>query len=103
MEEEFIVKTVAEGTTRTSQDIELVLSTMGGQSFKDRYCGSVAAVVEKVGGVITKQRIRWGEENDPNFNAAQQRNADSLLAATVKAVEGGGDPSELVVKFVVKK
>jgi hypothetical protein len=103
MEEEFAVRTQREGSARVTPDIEAVLSTMGGQSFRDRHLGSVSAVVEKVGGVITKQRLRWGDENDLSFNDAHLKNAETLLAATVKAVETGGDPSELVVKFVVKR
>jgi hypothetical protein len=103
MEEEFAVRTQREGTARVTPDIEDVLSTMGGQSFRDRYCGTVSAVVEKEGGVITKQRLRWGEENDVNFNAVHQKSAEILLAAATKAVESGGDPSELLVRFVVKK
>lgn len=103
MEEEFIVRTIREGTVATNTDIEETLTAMGGQGFRERYCGSVAAVVEKNGGIITKRRINWGTDNDPLFNESQKRNADVLLAAALKAVEGGGDPSELLVKFVVKK
>ena len=104
MEEEFAVRTSREGTIDTNIEIEDTLNIMGGQGFKDRYCGTVAAVVEKSGGRITKQRLNWGEENDPKFNDAQMRNATVLLAAAVKALEtSGGDPSELRVKFIVKK
>ena len=102
MEEEFNVKTLREGNVKTNQDIESILNVMACEGFNNRYLGVVAAVVEKTDGRITKQKLNWGEANDPNFNKAQQKNADALLAATVKAVEGGGDPSEMKVKFVVK-
>lgn len=100
--EEFIVKRVVEGTVKSTPEIETICNTMGGQGFNERYLGWVAAVVEVVGGVVTKQRLTWGPENDPNFNRSQQKNAELLLAASVKAAQGGGDPTELKVKFVVK-
>jgi hypothetical protein len=103
MEEEFVVKSSGEGSLPMTKEIDAVLSTMGCQGFNDRAVGSVKVVVEKEGGKITKQRLVWGEDNDPAFNAAQQRSADLLLATAVKAVEGGGDPSDLIIKFVVKK
>lgn len=103
MEEEFVVKTVSEGNTIITADINEILKAMGCASFNNQYIGSVKAVVEKSGGRITKQRLVWGEDNDPKFNESVQRSADQLLAATVKAVEGGGDPGEAVIKFVVKK
>ena len=98
--EEFIVKRIVEGTVRATPDIETICNAMGSQGFNERYLGAVAAVVEVV--VVTKQRLNWDAANDPNFNRSQQRNADALLAATVKAAQGGGDPTELRVRFVVK-
>lgn len=103
MEEEFIVKSNSEGTVPVTTDITQTLSTMGCQGFNERYLGSVKAVVEKSGGRLTKQKLVWAEENDPKFNESQSKNADLLLAAATKAVEGGGDPSDIIVKFVVKK
>jgi len=102
MEDEFIVKRIVEGTAKSTPDIESICNAMGAQAFTERYLGSVAAVVEVVGGVVTKQRLQWAPENDPNFNRAQQKNADSLLLAAVKAAQGVGD-SEIRVKLVVKK
>jgi len=102
MNEEFIVKRIVEGNTKTTPDVETICNTMAGQAFNERYLGSVAAVVEVVGGIVTKQRLNWNAANDPNFNRTQQKNADALLAATIKAAQGGGDPSEIKVKIVVK-
>lgn len=102
MEEEFIVKTHVEGTARPTEDIKQIFKSMGCQGFNDGYLGTVAAVVEIENGVITKQRLNWGADNDPKFNSTQQKNADALLAAAVKAAQGGGDPSEIKVKFIVK-
>lgn len=102
MEEEFIVKTLVEGTAKTTEDITRIFKAMGCQGFNDGYLGTVAAVVEIEGGVITKKRLNWGSENDPKFNSAQQKNADALLEAAIKAAQGGGDPCEFKVKFVVR-
>ena len=103
MEELLEVRAVGEGTIAIDRDINGVLSTMGCQGFNERYLGSVKAVVEKSGGKITKQRLVWGDDNDPKFNETQSKNATALLGAVVKAVEGGGDPAEMIVKFVVRK
>jgi hypothetical protein len=104
MEEEFVVKRAYEGNVKLTPDIESVCNTMGCQAFNERYLGAVAAVVEMTGGVITKQRLNWAAENDPNFNRAQQKNADLLLASAVKAVQAGGvDPADLRVKIIVRK
>jgi len=102
MNEEFIVKRIVDGNTKTTTDVETICNAMAGQAFNERYLGSVAAVVEIVGGVITKQRLNWDAANNPNFNRSQQKNADALLAATIKAAQGGGDPSEIRVKILVK-
>jgi hypothetical protein len=104
MEEEFIVKRGLEGNVKITSDCETICNTMGCQSFNDRYLGSVAAVVEMEAGIITRQRLNWGVDNDPNFNRAQQKNADALLAAVVKAVQAGGvDPADMKIKLIVKK
>lgn len=103
MEEEFLVKSVSEGTTPSTREVTEILKAMGCASFNNQYLGSLKVVVEKLDGRITKQRLVWGEENDPKFNESAQKSADALLASAVKAVEGGGDPGELTVKFVVKK
>lgn len=103
MEQEFIVKRGIEGNVKISSECETICSTMGCQSFNDRYLGAVTAVVEMEAGVITKQRLNWAVENDPNFNRAQQKNADALLAAAVKAVQAGGvDPADLRIRVVAK-
>lgn len=102
MEEEFNIRTLREGTAKSTPDIEAIFNAMGGDGFRTRYLGTVAAVVEKSGGRITKQRLNWGDDNDPKFNETHQKNADALLAATVKAVEGGGDPTDLRTKFTTK-
>ncbi|MBI3136721.1 MAG: hypothetical protein HYZ14_18755 [Bacteroidetes bacterium] len=103
MEELFEVRAAGEGTVAVGTEINTILSSMGCQGFNERYLGVVKAVVEKAEGRITKQKLVWGEENDPKFNESQQKNATALLGAAIKAVEGGGDPAELVVKFVVRK
>jgi len=103
MEEEFIVKFVNLGTVVPNEDINQILNTMSCEGFAGRYLGWVKADVEKSGGRITKQRLVWGPDNDPKFNETQNKNATTLLAAVVKAVEGGGDPTEGIIKFVVKK
>jgi hypothetical protein len=104
MEQEFIVKRGIEGNVKITAECETICNTMGCQSFNDRFLGSVTAVVEMEGGVITKQRLNWAAENEPDFNRAQQKNADALLAATVKAVQAGGvDPADIRLKFVAKK
>lgn len=103
MEEEFVVKSHSEGTVPVTADITRILSTMGCLGFNERNLGSVKAVVEKVDGKITKQKLVWAEDNDPKFNESQLRNANELLSAAIKAVEGAGDPSDIYVKFVTKK
>ena len=102
MEEEFIVKTHVEGTARATEDMNQIFKAMGCQGFNDGFLGTVAAVVEIEGGRITKQKLNWGADNDPKFNSAQQKTADALLEAATKAAQGGGDPSEIKAKFVVK-
>jgi hypothetical protein len=103
MEELIEVRATGEGTVPVDREINTVLSSMGCLGFNERYLGTVKAVVEKVGGRITKQKLVWGDDNDPKFNQTQEKNAAALLGATVKAVEAGGDPAELLVRFVVKK
>lgn len=103
MEELFEVRATGDGTVEIDQSINQVLSTMGCVGFNVRSLGTVKAVVEKIDGKITKQRLVWGEENDPRFNEAQSKNASALLDAVTRAVQAGGEPAELVVKFVVKK
>lgn len=102
MEEEFIIRTLREGSVKSTPEIEDILNVMGCETLKSRFLGSVAAVVEKADGRITKQRLNWGADNNPKFNESNQRNADLLLQATVKAVEGGNDPSEMRIRFVAK-
>lgn len=104
MEEEFIVKTMSDGGVVPTADIKQIMNTMGCLGFNTQATGSVKVVVEKNEGRITKQRLVWGDDNDPKFNESQQRNADALLAAAIKAVEASGtEPSEAILKFVVKK
>ena len=103
MEEAIEVRASGEGTVAVDREINTILSTMGCLGFNERYTGTVKAVVEKAGGRITKQKLVWGDENDPKFNETQEKNATLLLGAAVKAVEGGGDPADLMVKFIVRK
>ena len=103
MDINYIVRTHREGTINTDASIEETLNKMGQDALTTRTLGSVVAIVEKVAGRITKNKLRWGEDNDPKFQGIMERNADALLAQTLKLVEGGGDDDDIRVKFVAKK
>ncbi|MCB9223686.1 MAG: hypothetical protein H6582_05855 [Crocinitomicaceae bacterium] len=104
MELDFDVNTHREGTIDTNDTIESIINKMACDCFTNRITGSVVAVVEKTGGEITKNKLKWGEDNDPKFQSILQRNADTLLLEVLSRVKGGGnDPEELRVKIVVKK
>lgn len=82
--------------------METIISGMGCTSFKNRALGSVVVIVEKVAGKITKEKVKWGEGNDPLFNESQSRDANALLPLAVKQVNGGGDDGEIRIKLVAK-
>lgn len=103
MEEDFIVRTVREGTVNVNTAIEDEITKMGQTAFSIRNLGSVTVLVERSGGVNTKEKIRWGAGNDPKFNDAMKASADVILANAVKLVEGGGDDGDLRVKIISKK
>ncbi|MEO9533588.1 MAG: hypothetical protein ABJG68_01210 [Crocinitomicaceae bacterium] len=103
MDENFIVRTHREGTIDSTAPIEATLNKIGKDILDTRLLGSVVAIVEKEGGRITKQKLRWGEDNDPKFNTTFGEIANTLLADTVKASEGGGDTNDLRIKVVGKK
>lgn len=103
MDENYIVRTHREGTIESTAGIEATLTKMGKDILDTRLLGSVVAIVEKVDGRISKQKLRWGEDNDPKFNTSMNELATVLLADTVKASEGGGDNNDLRVKVVGKK
>jgi hypothetical protein len=103
MDVNYIVRTHREGTIDSTPSIEATLNKMGKANLDTRLLGSVVAIVEKVDGRITKQKLRWGSDNDPKFNSSMNELATVLLADTVKASEGGGDTNDLRVKYVGKK
>lgn len=103
MEQEFVVKFVSEGTFDMSPDIDKILGVMGCDGFNNRYLGSVKAVAEKVDGKIVKQKLVWGEDNDPKFNETHMRNATVLLGALVNAVDVHREPSDGTIKYVIKR
>lgn len=101
-EQNFDVVTHREGTMRTDPSIEAIVTRMGIQSFNDRELGAVAAVVEKVAGKITKEKLNWKEGSSVKFQENQRVNAEALLAACVKLVNGNGDDGEIKVKVKAK-
>ena len=101
--DDFIVRTVREGTLKTTQEIEDLINKIAKPRFDDRYLGSVVVIVEKEAGKITKQKYRFAADNDPNFDAKVKPDAEALLAAVVKLVNGGGDEEEVRLKVVSKK
>lgn len=102
MERDFTVRSHREGTVDTTPDMELVISNMGCNGFNKRALGTVTIVVEKVDGAITKQKIKWGVDNEPVFNETQTKDADALLAGAVKQVDGGGENGEIRIRIATK-
>lgn len=103
MEEDFIIRTHREGTVSTTTDIENTFNTMGCTILNTRLLGHVTIVVERVDGVNTKERTKWGDDNDPKFDSALAADAKTLLSQAIKAVEGNGDNGDLRLKVVGKK
>ena len=103
MEEDFIVRTHREGTVATNTDIENTFNKMGCSILNTRLLGSVTIVVERVDGVTTKERIKWGDENDQKFDQLLAADANTLLSQAAAAVKGHGDNGDLRLKVVGKK
>ena len=103
-EEDFIIRTLREGTVQTDQAIEAIVTQMGTTLMTDRSLGTVVIVAEMVNGQITKQNIRWAQGNDPAFDKALDPMAKKLLPEVVRVVQGGGGGNgDLKVKVVAKK
>ncbi len=102
MERDFLVRSHREGTVDTTADMETIISNMGCIGFNKRALGKVTIIVQKTGGEITKQKVKWDEANDPIFNESQRKDADSLLPMAVKVVDGGGDDGEIRIKLIAK-
>jgi len=103
MDVNYIVRTHREGTIDSTPEIEATLNKMGEKALETRTFGSVVAIVEREAGKTTKQKLRWGEDNDPKFNSVMGEEAKLLLAQTVKASDGGGDTNDIRVKIVGKR
>jgi hypothetical protein len=103
MEEDFIIRTHREGTVETTTDIENTFNTMGCSVMNTRLLGAVTIVVERIGGINTKERINWAADNNPKFDSLLDADAKTLLSQAIKAVEGGGDNGDLRLKFVGKR
>ena len=103
-EEDFIIRTLREGTVQTNQAIEAIITQMGSTLMTDRSLGSVVIIAEMVNGQMTKENIRWGQGNDPAFDKALDPMAKKLLPEVVKVVQGGGGGAgDLKLKVVAKK
>ena len=103
MEEDFIVRTHREGTAKVTTDMELTISSMGCTCFNNRDLGRVTIIVERERGVIIKEKIKWGKDNDSKFDETMSNDAKTLLEQSIKAVEGGGDDDDVRIKIVAKK
>ncbi|MFT4599922.1 MAG: hypothetical protein ACI857_000089 [Arenicella sp.] len=103
MDINYIVRTHREGTIDSTPEIETRLTSMGCDILRTRTLGSVVAIVEKEAGIITKQKLRWGEDNDPKFQGIVQADADLLLADAVRASTGGGEDNDIRLKIVGKR
>ena len=101
MEEEFIVESLREGTTRISNDMEHTISNIGSKCFQNRDLGDVIVEVERLNGIINKQII-WGETNSRRFNENLNSDVERLLNQSVRAVEGSGDDNGVRIKMVAK-
>ena len=102
--EDFIIRTVREGTIKTNDDIEGIINKIGKGRLDDRLLGKVTAIVEKEKGVITKALYRFADDNEPAFNDKVKADAEALVAAAKKAIEGnGGDDVEVRIRVVAKR
>ena len=104
MEEDlFVVRTLREGTVKTNDNIESILTNMGSVALRSRNLGKVRVVVEKVGGQFTKQKVVFLDTNDQAFNAEHEQNANILLTECIKVVDGNGNDGEFKVIVTSKK
>lgn len=105
IEEDFIIRTLREGSIRTDQAIEAIITQMGITLMTDRFLGSVAVLTEVENGQVTRAKIRWGQDNDPAFDKSLQPMAEKLLAEEERILlaAGPGGPGNLKIKIVAKK
>jgi hypothetical protein len=103
--DDFIVRTNIETNFQSNQSVTQTLTKMGCDCFTSRALGKVRVVVELEQGHITKERIKWVDQTDPNFKAVQQQNAELLLQEITSIVraQGNGGDGEFKVVVVAKK
>ena len=103
-EEDFIIRTVREGSVQTDQAIEDGITAMGIALFQNRALGTVVIDVEMANGQFTKEKVRWGQGNDPAFDQSLANIAQKLLGEAKRVVQGGGGGAgDLKLKVVAKK
>ena len=101
--EDFIIRTVREGTYQTTAEAEAIVTNIGKGRMEDRFLGKVTCIAEKADGKITKNLYRFAPDNDPKFNEKVKNDAELLTQEVLKIVEGGGgSDGDFRIKVVAK-